>query len=82
MLKRTISGACYVAVLVAFFVLRENVDYRIFHILTWFFAVMGTFEVARAVKPYAMKGVFTALITFGALVVPVYAVGEYFIRSG
>lgn len=82
MLKRTITGACYVAVLVAFFVLRENVDYRIFHILTWFFAVMGTFEIARAVKPFAIKGTFVPAIVFSALFVPVYLVGEYFIKSG
>ena len=82
MLKRTITGACYVAVLVAFFVLRENVDYRIFHILTWFFAVMGTFEIARAVKPFAIKGTFIPAIVFSALYVPVYAIGEYFIKSG
>ena len=81
MLKRTLSGACYVALLVAFFLLREFVDYRIFHILTYFFAVMGTFEVARAVKPFAMKGVFVCAIVYSALFVPLYLVGEYLVKS-
>lgn len=82
MLKRTISGACYVAILVAFFLLREFVDYKIFHILTYFLAVMGTFEVTRAVKPFAMKGTLVFSLVYSALFVPIYAVGEYLVQAG
>lgn len=81
MLKRTIAGACYVAVLAAFFVLRENVDYKIFHLLTWLFSVLGTFEVARAVNPFAVKGTFVFAIIFGLLVVPIYALFQYILNN-
>ncbi len=82
MLKRTISGAVYVAIIVGFFLLREFVDARLFNILTCFFTVVGTFELARAVKPYSLKGSYIASIIFGALFVPVYCVIEYLLLSG
>ena len=50
MLKRTISGAVFVALVVGFFFLREYVDYRLFNILVYFFSLVGTFEVWRALK--------------------------------
>lgn len=37
MLTRVISGAVFTAIMVAFFLLREFVDYRIFALLIWFF---------------------------------------------
>ncbi len=77
MLKRTISGAVYVAVIVAFFLLRELVDYRLFNLLTMFFTAVGTFEIARALKPYSLKGGYLATVIFGALFVPIYCLVEY-----
>ena len=47
MLKRTISGSVYVALIVGFFLLR-NVDARFFQIFIAFLCAVGTFEVARA----------------------------------
>ena len=82
MLKRTATGACYVAVLTAIFLLRQFVDYRIFHALTCFFAVYGTFELARALKSRVIKGSFTASIIYSALFVPVYCIGEYLVKNG
>lgn len=82
MVKRIITGACYVIVLVAMFLLREFVDYRIFHALTCFFAVVGTFEVARALKEYTVKGTFVCSIVYAALFVPAYCLGEYVIKEG
>ena len=38
MLKRTVTGAIYVAIIVGFFFLRDYVDYRLFNILTFAFA--------------------------------------------
>ncbi len=55
MLKRTITGAGIVAVAVGFFLLR-NVDYRLFNILICFFALLGTYEVARALKGRLIGG--------------------------
>ena len=82
MLKRTATGACYVAVLTAIFLLRQFVDYRIFHALTCFFAVYGTLELARALKSRVIKGSFTASIIYSALFVPLYCIGEYLIKNG
>lgn len=82
MLKRTISGACYVAILVGFFLLREFVDARLFHLLTYFFAIVGTFELVRALKEYLIKGWFTLSIIYAILFTPVYYVGEYIIFDG
>ena len=82
MLKRTISGACYVAILVGFFLLREFVDTRLFHLLTWFFTIVGTFELARALKNYLLKGYKTLSIVYAALFVPVYCLGEYVVYDG
>ena len=82
MLKRVITGAGYVAVMVLFFLLRELVDVRLFHILTAFLAVVGTFEVARAVKKIAVKGTFYISVVYGALIVPVYCIGQYWAFDG
>ncbi len=82
MLKRTISGAVYVAIIVAFFLLREFVDYRLFNVLTCFFTIVGSFELARAVKPYSLKGTYLATIIFGVLVVPLYCLIEYLAFPG
>ena len=75
MLKRTITGAIYVAIIVGFFFLRD-VDYRLFDILTFIFCALGTFEVARAVKEYLYKGNFTLAAIFGIIFVPVFFVFE------
>ena len=49
MLKRTITGACLVAVIVGFFFLRQ-VDIRLFDILLALLMAVGTFEMLRAYK--------------------------------
>ncbi len=82
MLKRTISGAVYVAIIVGFFLLREWVDFRLFNILTCFFTVVGSFELARALKPFSLKGSYLATIVYGVIFVPLYCVIEYLALSG
>lgn len=82
MLKRTITGACYVAIIVAFFLLRQFVDVRLFNLLTYFFIVMGTFELARMVRPYLMKGVYVLSIVYACLFGVAYAVTEYLLMQG
>ena len=49
MLKRCVSGAVFVAVIVGFFFLR-TVDVRLFNILIYALSLLGTFEVWRAMK--------------------------------
>ncbi len=74
---RTISGACFVAIVTAFFLLREYVDYRLFNILLCFFCAMGTFEIARALKGYIKPSVFYILVGYGILFVPLFCIIEY-----
>lgn len=78
MLKRTITGAIYVAIIAGFFLLRDYADYRLFNILTFAFCAVGTFEVARAIKQYLYKGNFTLSVIFGTAFVPVFCVFQYF----
>lgn len=77
MLKRTISGAVYVAIIVAFFLLRK-VNVYIFDLFLYFMSFMGAFEVARAVKNYGLKNAFWFAVVFGATFTPVFCIGEYF----
>ena len=48
MLKRTLTGLFIIAVMVGAFLLRQFVDYRLFNILIYVFAIAGTFEMLRA----------------------------------
>ncbi len=82
MLKRTISGAVFVALVAGFFLLRQFVDARLFQILTWAFCSLATFEVARAVKPFSAKGILIPASIFGVLFVPTYCLTEYFYMQG
>ena len=77
MLKRTITGACYLAFITIFFLLRELVDTRLFHILTCAFTVLGTFEIARMTKPHAIKYNFIFAMIYGVLFVPLFVLFEY-----
>ncbi len=82
MRKRIISGAVYVAILTAFFLLRQFVDYRIFDLLIYFMMVMGTFEIARATKELTIKGSFILSIVFSALLIPTYYIFEHILFVG
>jgi len=79
---RTISGAGFVALVVGFFLLREYVDYRLFDILIWFFGAVGTYEVARAVKPFTSRGALVVAVAFGIIYAPIYFVTECFLWVG
>ena len=78
MLKRVITGAGYVVVMVAFFLLRELVDARIFHLLTYFLIVAGAAEAGRMLRPFTVKGTFTLSVVTASLFVPIYLVSDYF----
>lgn len=79
MLKRTVTGAVYVAVIAGFFILRQCADIRFFAALILFFCAVGTFEIARAVKEKLFDGVFTFAVIFGILFVPVYFLFNYIV---
>lgn len=76
---RTISGACYVLIIVAFFMLRQFVDYRLMNVLTAFFASLGSFELARALAKFSLKGTKVITTIFGILFIPFYCLVEYLI---
>lgn len=80
MLKRTVSGAVYVAIIVGFFFLR-TVDYRLFDIFIWFLSFMGAFEIARAVKPFSVKGEMIFAIIFGITFIPVFVLFDYLFKG-
>lgn len=77
MLKRSITGVGYVAVLVAFFLFRELIDLRLFHILTCFLFIAGTVEVVTAIKGYINKKLGVLAVIFSCLAVPIYCLSEY-----
>lgn len=82
-MKRVISGSVFVAVVAAFFLLRQFTPYpRLFDILIYFFLVCGTFELGRALKPYSLKGTLTGSVIFAALFAPVYIISESYLLSG
>ena len=78
MFKRTVTGAIYVAVLTAFFLLRQFVDARLFHILTCFLLVGGTVEVVNALKDFIPKNIRLLAILGATLLLPIYLISEYF----
>ena len=82
MLKRTISGAVFVATIVGFLLLRQFVDYRLFNILIWFFCAVGTFEIARALKGFSVKNTSILAIIFGVIFVPHFCIIEYWLFKG
>lgn len=82
MFKRTLTGAGYIAVLVGFFLLREFIDTRLFHILTCFLLIVGTIEVSNAVKEYVPKIFKVIAITESALAVPIYCAFNYLMTCG
>ena len=82
MLKRTISGAFFVAIIVGFLLLRQFVDYRLFEILIWFFCAVGTYEVARAVNDFTFKGTKIIATIFGVVFLPHFFVINNFVLAG
>ena len=79
MKKRVITGVGYVLVVATMFLLRQFVDYRLFNILTFFWMIAGTFEVARAVRPWAVKDNFQISLIFSGASVALYALfSQYF----
>ena len=73
MLKRTLTGACLVAVVVGFFLLRNYVDTRLFHILIAIFCALGTFELMRALGDRA--ACMPYVMIYGVGVIPAYVLG-------
>ena len=82
---RLISGTIYIAILVAFFCLKivvptvNGVPYGdfCFDVLIYAFALIGTFEMLRAVKEKTSKAERGIVYAFAAVTIPAVAVCEW-----
>lgn len=81
MLKRTISGAVYCAIVVGFFLLRAYVRAVAFDAFLWFLCAFGSFELARALKDYELPGGFWVTVISGAVLPVIYVVAEHFLNK-
>ena len=82
---RLISGACYTLILVAFYCLKVLVptygDFC-FDALIYFFALMGTGEMLRAVKDKTTGAERAMVYIFTVVSLPTCAICEYFYGGG
>ena len=79
---RTISGACYMAILVGFFALKIFVHEFFFDVLIYAFALLGTFEMVRAMQDKMTKAERVIVYAFSAVCVPACALSEHYFRYG
>lgn len=85
MKTRLISGTIYIAILVAFYLLKILIPTYgefCFDVLIYAFALIGTFEMLRAMKDRTTKAQRVIVYAFAALAIPACAVSEYFFRYG
>ncbi len=79
---RLLSGSCYVAVLVAFFCLKIFVHDFFFDGLIYAFALIGSFEMLRAVKEKTTWAQRAVTFAYALVAVPAVAVCEQYFSSG
>ena len=82
MKTRLISGTAYVAILIAFYLLKIFVHDLCFDILIYAFALIGTFEMLRAVKDKTTKPERVIVFLFALVVIPACAVAEQYFSYG
>ena len=82
MKTRTISGACYMAILLAFFFLKIFVHDFCFDVLIYLYALLGTYEIVRAFSDKMTKIEKIIVYVFAVVCIPACAVSEYFFRYG
>ncbi len=74
MKTRTISATVYVAVLIIFYLLKIFVHSLCFDVLTYAFAIIGTFEMLRAVREKTTKPQRVIVMVFAVVCIPLVAV--------
>ena len=79
---RLITGTCYIAVLLAFFLLKIFVHDLFFDALIYLFALIGTFEMTRALKEKITKTERALVFVFAAACIPACALFEQFFGWG
>ena len=82
MKTRLLSGTCYIAILVAFYCLKIFVHDFCFDVLTYAFALIGTFEILRAFKEKMTSWQRLIVTAFAVVCIPACAVCEYFYGYG
>ena len=82
MKTRLISGVIYIAVLLAFYLLKIFVHDFFFDALIYAFALIGTFEILRAMQDKTTKPQRVIVFLFAIVCIPTCAVMEYFFRYG
>lgn len=82
MKKRLISGICYAAVLLGFFLLKIFVHDFCFDVLIYAFAVLGTLEILRVMKDKMTKAERVIVFVFTVICIPACALSEYYFRYG
>lgn len=79
---RLISGSCYVALLVAFYCLKAFVHDFWFDLLIYAFALIGTYEMLRAMGERVTRAERGVVYAFAILCIPACAVLEYYYSWG
>ncbi len=79
---RTISGAVYIAILIGFFALKVFVHDFFFDVLIYAFALLGTFEMLRAMQDKMTKAERLIVYAFAIVCIPACALSEYYFRYG
>lgn len=75
-MKRTISGIVYVAVLLAFYLLKVFVHDLCFDVLTYAFAIIGTIEMLKASQAKTTKAERVIVMIFAIVSIPLCAFFE------
>ncbi len=79
---RLLSGSVYVAILVAFFCLKIFVHDLFFDGLIYAFALIGTFEMVRALKEKLTFAQSCVVYAYAAIAIPAVALFEQFFQAG
>ncbi len=79
---RVISGIAYVAILLGMYLLKLFVHPLCFDLLTYFFAIVGTYEMLRAMKDSITQPQRVMVTIFAFVCIPVCSFAEYFFEFG
>ncbi len=82
MKTRLISGACYTAILVAFFCLKVYIHDFFFDGIIYLFSLIGTFEMLRAVKEGTTGAQRSVTYAYAIVAVPAVALCEQYLGAG
>ena len=79
---RLISGSVYVALLIGFYLLKVLVHDVCFDVLLYAFALIGSFEMLRAMKDKITKTEKWIVLGFAVVCIPVCSIFEFYFQTG